>query len=520
MGFLLFCMLILSLIGCSPQSVADQPGQGITGVGALAMLPPLAEIRSSSMVLGFAHLGRETALRELNAWNEGDSLRLASSTHSITWGIWGFANSTGASSCTVEFSGNAGSEAYLAISDYSRGAWEFRGLLPGPQQVLDVDDPRYVSPSGHFYVAVIAYGGSNILVDRLELSANVSPAQLTIDNSGGYTSLAMVNGRPAISFYDDADHDLRYVRAADAYGTSWDAAQTLDSTGDTGQYTSLKVVDGFPAIAYYDFTEKNLRYVRALDANGETWGSPVTVDGAGTTGEYCSLDVVSGSPAISYYYYDGPALRYVRAADSTGSTWSAPLTVDSDGNTGQYTSLAEVYSTLASYPAISYRNGGAGELRYVRGTDATGSAWAAPVILESGDNTGFSSSLAIVNTYPAVCYYNSTQSELRYKMATDMVGDTWRAAQTLDGLTEDAGDYCSLAVVGGVPAISYYNGLHGDLRYIKAQDANGDNWGSSVLLDETSNVIGQYTFLIDIFGVPAISYYDQTNGKLRYKWGQ
>jgi len=504
------------LLGCSRQAATDAPRNGNPEAAFLAsQLPPLSDLREASVLIDFAQLGHETFSRDLNAWDEGTSLRLASSSTGIVWGIWGFGSATGATSCRVDFSGNGGAEAYFAIGDYEKGTWELGGPLPGPQAEMTIDDPRYFSGAGDLFIAVIAYASASILVDQLVLSADVSPVQTTIDNSGGYTSLALVNGNPAISFYDSSSHDLRYVRANDYFGASWGTPLTLDSTGDTGQWTSLKVVGGNPAIAYYDFTAKVLRYIRSQDADGASWDPPTTVDAGTVTGEYCSLEVVAGNPAISYFYYDGPALRYVRALDSTGATWGPPMSVDTDGNTGQETSL----EVINGMPAISYRNGGAGQLRYVRGSDAEGTAWQTPIILGSLTNTGFHSSLALVNGNPALCFYDGTESELRYIRAADSLGDSWNAVQTLDGLLDDAGSYCSLAVIGSIPSITYHNGLNGDLRYIRALDVNGDSWGSVVLLDESSIITGRDTFLIDLYGSPAVSYLDHANSKLRYMWG-
>ncbi len=44
-----------------------------------------------------------------------------------------------------------------------------------------------------------------------------APAGTTV---GQWTSLAVVNGRPAISYYDANNRDLKYVRASDADGTA------------------------------------------------------------------------------------------------------------------------------------------------------------------------------------------------------------------------------------------------------------------------------------------------------------
>jgi hypothetical protein len=89
----------------------------------------------------------------------------------------------------------------------------------------------------------------------------------------------------------------------------------------------------------------------------------------------------------------------------------------------------------------------------------------------------------------------------------------------LDGLEDDIGDYCSLAVIEGNPAISYHSGIFGDLRYIRSNDIDGSTWAQALLLDESSVITGRDTCLVETAGYPAISYFDQTNGQLRYTWG-
>ncbi|MCH7471456.1 PKD domain-containing protein [bacterium] len=180
-------------------------------------------------------------------------------------------------------------------------------------------------------------------------------------NVGWYTSLAVVNGNPAISYYDTTNDDLKYVRASDADGTSWGAPVAPDSTGGVGQYTSLAVVNGNPAISYLDGTNGDLRYVRASDADGTSWGAPLTPDSAGFVGRYTSLAVVDGYPAISYYDFTNDDLKYVRASDASGASWGAPVTPDSTGSVGSYTSLAVVNGNAA----VSYYDGTNTALKYV-----------------------------------------------------------------------------------------------------------------------------------------------------------
>ncbi|HCN78610.1 MAG TPA: hypothetical protein DIT13_15625 [Verrucomicrobiales bacterium] len=100
------------------------------------------------------------------------------------------------------------------------------------------------------------------------------------DLVGTHASTAVVNGHPAIAYYDSTNGDLKYVRAADPRGTSWLPPVTVASRGDVGQFPSLAVVNGNPAISYYDATNKLLMFVRSTDISGVFWGGQVIVDSA------------------------------------------------------------------------------------------------------------------------------------------------------------------------------------------------------------------------------------------------
>jgi len=307
------------------------------------------------------------------------------------------------------------------------------------------------------------------------------------------TSLAVVNGNPAISYAEANTSSLRYVRATDASGTAWGTPITLNSLG---RYASLVVINGNPAISHYDGASATLKYVRATDANGAAWGTPVTLDSAGT-GENGSLAVVNGNPAISYYAKTNSKLKYVRATDANGAAWAPPVTLDS-ATAGECISLAVVNGN----PAISYSAQTNSKLTYVRATDANGAAWGTPVTADSAVGA-FNSSLAVVNGNPAISYYDLTNFKLRYVRATDADGAAWGTPVTLDSAA--TGRYCSLAVVNGKPSISYYRASSEALKYVRATDANGAAWGTPVIL-QTENNSGFLSSQVLVNGSPAISY--------------
>jgi hypothetical protein len=347
--------------------------------------------------------------------------------------------------------------------------------------------------------------------------ATPNPAPTVVDGTaadvGRFSSLAVVNGTPAISYYDASTLDLKYVRATDASGTTWGTPLTLDSTGTVGWYTSLEVVNGNPAISYYDVVNQDLKYVRATDASGSTWGTPLTLDGTGTNvGQYTSLAVVNGNPAISYYDATNFDLKYMQATDISGTTWGAPLNADSIGNVGLYTSLTIVNGT----PAISYEDVNNQNLKYVRATDASGTTWGTPLTLDgTGTNVGQYTSLAVVNGNPAISYYDATNFDLKYVRASDASGTTWGTPLSLDGAGTSVGQYTSLAIVNGNPAISYFENTNFDLKYVRASDASGTTWSTPLTYDSTGDV-GIYTSLAVVNGTPAVSYFDIINGNLKY----
>ena len=117
--------------------------------------------------------------------------------------------------------------------------------------------------------------------------------------TGQHTSQAIVNGNPAVAYYDASEGNLMFARNRAVDGSGAWTLSIIDSTGDVGQYISLVVVNGNPAISYYDVTNTDLKYVRATDASGTSWGTPVTLDSTGSVGGYNSLEVVNGNPAIA-----------------------------------------------------------------------------------------------------------------------------------------------------------------------------------------------------------------------------
>ena len=122
---------------------------------------------------------------------------------------------------------------------------------------------------------------------------------------------------------------------------------------------------------------------------------------------------------------------------------------------------------------------------YLRTLDASGKEWLSSSIIrvdgEFVSDVGLYASLAEVDGRPSVAYYNSSQGDLKFVRANDANGTSWPSAITVDGLSADVGLDASLAVIGGVPAIAYQSPNTGEILYAWADDAAGAAWNTTAV---------------------------------------
>ena len=237
---------------------------------------------------------------------------------------------------------------------------------------------------------------------------------------------------------------------------------------------------------------------------------PITIDSTGEVGYFTSITIANGNPAISYYDVTNGDLKYVRASNAGGTAWNTPVTIDSAGEVGWYTSIAIVNGN----PAISYYDITNRDLKYVRASNASGTAWNTPITIDSTGEVGFYISMTIINGNPAISYFDWTNRDLKYVRASNTSGTVWNTPVIIDSAGE-VGWYTSITIVNGNPAISYYDITNRDLKYARASNASGTVWNTPVTIDSAGNV-GYFTSMASISGNPAISYFDWTNGDLKY----
>lgn len=349
-----------------------------------------------------------------------------------------------------------------------------------------------------------------------------SPTPDSAGDVGRGTSLEIVNGNPAIAYYDATNANLKYVRALDADGLSWGAPAAVDTAGDVGRYCSLAVAYGRPAIAYYDGSNTRLMYVRALDASGSAWDAPQVLDGVAgeDSGKFCALSVINLRPSVVYSTETAGSsyLKFIYASDARGVNWEAPQSASSG-----WTAPCQYFSIAAlryGYMGIAWYSSQQGWLQYLAAlpSNINGSG-ASNAVVDGGlpFDRGQCASLKPVAGLAAIAYRSATETDLRYIRATSDFAAEFLDPPMIVDKTTDVGLAVSMSVIGGLPAIAYYDeaAQNQDLLFVRALQATGGSWGAPQRVDDPGDV-GQYCSLAEVNGQAGISYYDASNGVLKF----
>ncbi|MBN2080784.1 PKD domain-containing protein [bacterium] len=356
---------------------------------------------------------------------------------------------------------------------------------------------------------------------------------------GENVSLAAVDGWPAICYEDlSIQQQLKYIRATTSTGTSakdWPESIAVDPTCQVGSGSSLAVIDGNPAVAFYDGVNFNLKYARSSTSTGigeYDWQPSFTVDNNSAVGEDPSLTIIDGNPAISYYDLSNGRLKYARANNSTGvggNVWTTRLTIDDAEQVGSASRLA----TIDGHPAISYSDNFTQRLKYVRADTADGADaddWTQLVNLDDTYFLGGCHNLATVSTRPALaCFVDINPPdhdtyELRYFRAlssSGSLGTDWSDYVVIDNC-QLGGDFAEIMLSDGLPLVAYFGGTADELKCAWSDTETGahaTDWSMDTI--DAAFDKGQAVSMAEIAGAPAIAYIVETGTytkALRYAW--
>jgi outer membrane protein assembly factor BamB len=431
---------------------------------------------------------------------DGGELWYVYSTHNITWSSQ---NITG--NVKIELSINGGLSWPTTIISSTSNSGFYSWLVPD-----------FPTPTARVKITSVDFP---TVSDMSYNNFNISPVPgewhiQTVDwlnNVGQRNSLACISNKPAISYIDYSNSELKYIRANDEHGASWGSSVTVDTYTAMSRIkdTRLKTVNGFPAILYG--LDYDVKYTRALDVFGSgNWGSPVLV--SDHSGINADLIIANAYPAAAYI--GNPGLYFKRASDNLGGSW--PVTEMELEGGAHFECSAEILNNSGNAPAIVYPGASNNEVMYIYSQNSSGSSWNSPKIIVNESNCA-GMHLKVANGHPAVVY--SHNSSLFYIRASDSSGIDWSSnpVNLTSGNTSTSMDF---DIINGVPAVTYckpYDYDHGELWFIISNDANGNSWNSGVKVDGGSAIsAGYYNSLEDINGHPGISYTDGTIDDLKF----
>lgn len=196
---------------------------------------------------------------------------------------------------------------YLRASEPDGSTWDAPQAI-APLGSTETEAGSFSSPAiiaGHPAVAFYHAGSGTLrfvrALDPLGEGWDDAVVLASGADVGRYASLAEVDGMAAISYRDD--NGLAYIKATNAEGTGWEAPVAVDTRfGPVAHLdTCLAVVHGRPAISYYSGADTaDLLYTRALDPLGQLWATAQAIDSKDDVGRSTRLVMVGDSPAVSY----------------------------------------------------------------------------------------------------------------------------------------------------------------------------------------------------------------------------
>jgi hypothetical protein len=331
--------------------------------------------------------------------------------------------------------------------------------------------------------------------DNIYLVSNVVP--VSAPSAPASVASSTSNAGISISWAANAEGNVAGYRVYRS-----DSANGGFSLLTTSLVTGLRYTDVLAPAGQTSFYR-----VTAVDANGNE--SAFTATSAAL-----SADVTPPAPPSNVFAAGDPNAIVIN--------WSDNLETDIAGyNVYRSSSASGVFTKLNTD----------GLLTTPTYTDTTAPAGATSFYqVTAVDNSGNESSFTAVSATRPIVGKNGNASDIKYspdgtlhfvwydsasrtmKYASQNVDGNWSSIQTIDRTGDDVGSYLSLAIApNGKPAVAYYDGTTGDLKYAAY---NGSTWDIATV--DSKGSVGLYPSLaFNGDGEPAIAYYRKTSGDLR-----
>ncbi len=360
----------------------------------------------------------------------------------------------------------------------------------------------------------------------LELSVIEFHGITTLDSVydvGQHSSITVDDGRIFIGYYDASNRKLKIQRSLND-GIDW-TALAVTNTSDMGQGVSI-AIDGDKVFVSTSFYGNSPIVLVKSDDNGDAWNaSEIVLDGttlsnAGSD-EYFTSIALDGQYVYVTYLDDSNLKMRVCKSTYDAVTWSYSEIDSPPGigdETGYYSSLAVENNTLY----ISHSGYMTGHLFFTRMSNAMDDPVSITVDEISDDDykgrgyTSLALAKAGSNTHVYLAYYDQFNGNQDLKFANSINNGASFSNKTIDSSSEDVGRYPSIATSGGRIYISYYDQDKGLLKFAVSED-QGTTWQTKIVDEDSSpDDIGQFSSLAADGDKVYISYYDASNGNLKF----
>lgn len=319
--------------------------------------------------------------------------------------------------------------------------------------------------------------------------------KVTVDSTGDVgdsASLAMDGSKVRIAYRDTTNGDLKYAECDTTCTTAGNWTKvTVDSTLTAGRYASMVLDSGKPRIAYIEGTNDDLRYAECNGActTAGNW-TKVTVESTNSVGSYNSLALDGTKLRLAYREFTSNDVKYAECDSNctTAGNWTK-VVVESTNTVGEYNSLV----LDSGKPRITYYDATNDDLHYAEcnGTCTTAGNWT-KIAVDTTNTVGTYGSLNLDGTKLRAAYRYVTSGDLKYAECDANCTTAGNWTKVAIDTTNDVGRYTSLAIDTSKPRIAYYDVTNGDLRYAScdATCTTAGNW-TKVTVDSTGNV-GQF----------------------------
>ena len=295
-----------------------------------------------------------------------------------------------------------------------------------------------------------------------------NPVTLDSDGMVGKDSSIVIgtDGNPIVSYFDNTNNDLKLVHCNNIDCSIFDDPIVLDGKGDVGRDSSIVIgTDGNPIVSYFDNTNNDLKFIYCTTANCAISNTPIILDDDGAVGRDSSIVIgTDGNPVISYRSGTDGSLKMVHCTSIDCSTQNIPVVLDSNGSVGFDTSIT---ISAEGYPIVSYFDNTNTNLKLVHCTSIDCSTQDVPVVLDSKGTVGRDSSIAIgIDGNPVISYSDDTFGNLKIIHCTNTNCAHHDRPIILD--SDDAvGITTSIAIgIDGYPIISYFDALTSNLKIV------------------------------------------------------